>query len=120
MEKDFFHKELGMTTEVMYYRGDHMIRTNYLQSFSRDMEWEIQGIYTHLKTSNKKMIFNLARLTGANYESSGSYGHYCQPFICSYNYSNPVLTTINNLPEEVEKTEDYTMKITYRISWDSQ
>lgn len=113
-------KPLIQQAAYLNARGDHMIRTNYLQSFSHDMGWEVQGIYTHLKTSNKKMIFNLARLTGANYASSDSDRHYCQPFICSYNYSNPVLTTINNLPEEVEKTEDYTMKITYRISWDSQ
>ena len=55
----------------------------------------------------------------------GNYGRYTgysdqyanQPNIASYNYINPVITTINNLPEEVEKTEDYTMKITYRVSW---
>ena len=85
------------------------------------IDWSRQGCYTHLKTNNKKIIFNLARLTGVNYGSTdGRLKYYCQPFICSYNYSNPILTTINNLSEEIEKTEDYTMKITYRVSWDSQ
>lgn len=103
---------------ILNIRGDEMVRTDYLSNNSTDNSdwtWSQQGIYAHLKTNNKKVIFNLARLTGSN-----RYEDYCQPSIASYNYSNPILTTINNLPEEVEKTEDYTMKITYRISWDSQ
>ena len=112
-------KPLLKQAAVLNVRGDDMIRTDYLvaNSMNDSSSWNAQGCYTHLKTNNKKVIFNLARLTGVNYNS---YPHYCQPFICSYNYSNPILTTINNLSEEVEKTKDYTMKITYRISWDSQ
>lgn len=113
-------KPLLKQASVLNVRGDDMIRTDYLiynDAYYDNRNWCHQGCYTHLKTNNKKVIFNLARLTGVNRENEP---HYCQPFICSYNYSNPVLTTINNLSEEVEKTEDYTMKITYRISWDSQ
>ena len=112
-------KPLLKQAAILNVRGDDMIRTNYLTYNSNNTSdgWNAQGCYTHLKTNNKRVIFNLARLTGLN--DSGS-PHYCQPFICSYNYSNPILTTINNLSEEVEKTEDYTMKITYRISWDSK
>ena len=42
---------------------------------------------------------------------------YNAPQILAYNYNGPIITTINNLPEEVEKTKDYTMKVTYRVSW---
>ena len=113
-------KPLLKQAAYLNVRGDDMIRTDYLENDNNSNSsdnWNAQGCYTHLKTNNKKVIFNLARLTGSNYSN---YPHYCQPFICSYNYSNPILTTINNLSEEVEKTRDYTMKITYRISWDSQ
>ena len=75
----------------------------------------MRGIYTYVKSNNPKMIFNMMRICGYGYTDRDQYAN--QPNIASYNYINPVITTINNLPEEVEKTEDYTMKITYRVSW---
>lgn len=111
-------KPLIKQAAILNVRGDYIIRTDYLVCNDKSrsyLDWCKQGCYTHLKTNNKKMIFNLARLTGVNRKDY--YRPYSQPFICSYNYPNPILTTINNLPEEVEKTEDYTMKVTYRVSW---
>lgn len=104
---------------ILNIRGDHLDQTEY-EDFNYDNSydsWNTRGIYTYVKSNNPKMIFNMMRI--------GNYGEYAgnsdiyanQPNIASYNYINPVITTINNLPEEVEKTEDYTMKITYRVSW---
>ena len=59
----------------------------------------------------------MMRIGGCGNYFNGMTFYANQPNIISYNYINPVITTINNLPEEVEKTEDYTMKIIYRVSW---
>lgn len=59
-------------------------------------------------------LFKNCHIDGSNSrdESEGS------PQIISFNYFNPLLMTINNLPEPVEKTEEYTMKVTYELTWD--
>ena len=77
----------------------------------------MRGIYTYVKSNNPKMIFNMMRIGSYGIYAGDSDSYANQPNIASYNYINPVITTINNLPEEVEKTEDYTMKITYRVYW---
>ena len=87
---------------------------NYSNSYD---SWNMRGIYTYVKSNNPKMIFNMMRIGNYGEYTSYSDQYANQPNIASYNYINPVITTINNLPEEVEKTEDYTMKITYRVSW---
>lgn len=73
-----------------------------------------RGLPTYLKTTNKKFLFDYAYI-GAQRTDGESNQH--DPKFLGFSYVNPILTTINNLPEEVEKTEDYTMKVTYRVTW---
>ena len=104
---------------ILNIRGDHLDQTDY-EDFNygnNSYSWNTRGIYTYVKSNNPKMIFNMMQIGGYGNKFSGMTFYANQPNIVSYNYINPVITTINNLPEEVEKTEDYTMKIIYKVSW---
>ena len=104
---------------ILNIKGDYLDQgsNSYYNNYNNLNTWNIRGVYTYVKSNNPKMIFNMMRICGCGNHFSGMTFYANQPNIISYNYINPVITTINNLPEEVEKTEDYTMKIIYRVSW---
>ena len=104
---------------ILNIKGDYLDQgsNSYYDNYSNLNTWNVRGVYTYVKSNNPKMIFNMMRIGGFGNNLSGITFYANQPNIVSYNYINPVITTINNLPEEVEKTEDYTMKIIYRVSW---
>lgn len=102
---------LNMSGDFLNQVAD--IDWQYVGSYS--YTWDQRGVYTYIKSNNSKNIFNMMYIGGDCYSTSNDRPK--NPCIKSYNYINPIITTINNLPEEVEKTVDYTMKVTYRVSW---
>ena len=94
---DFFNDDFG-------YYGISQNSNGYLHS---------QCKYSYIKT-NSRNIFNAGIFGGLinnNKEQNNNL-----PRIYSFNYINPVLTTINNIEEDIIKNESYTMKITYKVT----
>lgn len=66
----------------------------------------------------KHSFFRGCRIYGTNGGSDSTLYNWA-PQIADFSHiGNPMLMTINNLPEPVEKTEEYTMKVTYELTWD--
>lgn len=109
-------KPLIKEASILNEQGDYLeFSFPYGSNVNRsDYTLDSRGCYSYLKTDNPKVIFDMCMLGGNINDETASYN---APQILAYNYNGPIITTINNLPEEVEKTKDYTMKVTYRVSW---
>lgn len=105
---------------ILNVKGDFLDFINYSPATGSFTDYRYfgqissRGKYTYIKT--EKNIFNSSIFCSC---LSSVLGAVNDAQLFSFNYVNPVLTTINNLDEEIEKTPQYTMKITYKVTWDN-
>ena len=113
----YYARIIELSNSTISYHNYHNSKflLNMPNMYWKNHQDEAQWVHSAPIPVYKHSYFNACFIGGSNITNVTNY----RPQIISFfHVGNPMLMTINNLPEPVEKTKEYTMKVTYELTWD--